>query len=751
MTLSAPRSLSDQQQIEPILFDSTTTIPASASSSTLSSNLVANSNSNNNVRKRRQSTATLISASGCDRVPVLTTTTVCLESDPNSFRQQEQQLAREEETEFPQQTVGHQSQQQQLQPQLQLQLQTQPQPQPKLKEQVEAGLRRIASQRISRNQNSTLQTTFSKQQQQPVQVKVERPSQDINIAELKQDLNKPIQLVNQQQRQSNFPQPDRNNLSINQNNPKQLAIYINGKIRSNSIFCQSSSANSFSSILNRFHGSGSNTNSATSANSTTRLGEQEHSREQQELGVLNQADCGAGEFVATNKKQQSLCLRLKRNYFKWNVNQVNQQQQHKQSGRARNKVFNLSSSAKRYLNNQFLHGGDDDENASLTNQNKRGSSVSQKTPLCQASSLPTASPLIRKTSDNTNQTNKAKPQVAAETKVIIEADPSESCRQQQQPSKASYKLNPSSMFLRKAMRYYRLWIYCTNITILLGTLIFILSTIYVMSDYRFKLLVSQSQVRQGMHVENINNNHEQMATISNQNGKQQAIDEADNSTSSSADLKEPSIESSLPLNDSKSSASFNNGNLNSDGGATDANGSGSSEKDFDIHIKYSEPSVIIAYAVIVIQAGVLQAIGCFGAIRMKERWIQAFWYMILGLTVFDVVFLLYWLNRYDLIVNSLQRHMKFRLREHYGSFVETTLYPTNQQFESSTGIYLNLALTQNPSTIDTLLESDIGLVSSSRSPLSSSSSVAPSYTGGSSIVPTNELYSQMDKILTVSI
>lgn len=755
MTLSAPRtaSLSDQQ-IEPILFESTANIPASVSSSTLSSNLVANNNNtsnnnnssnyNHNGSKRRQSTATLISASGCPTgTPSLTN--VLLQIEPNQCQQAEETIP----------IVNHQYNQ---------------------KERVEENLRRIASQRLSRGKQAVTSTVSQ-------QVKVERSSQE-SPKELKQ-----TSPVSHQQQARNQLQANQNNqLTTDQNNnPKQLAIYINGKIRSNSIFCQSTSANSFSSLLNRFSGASSNNNNSSiseTTNAATTNTQTVKQKQQQPLRYINQIDDGTGEIVSgitsnhqANEKQQSFCQRLKRKSFKWNGKRSNKQveqtiskdQQLKQGGR--NKVFSFSYNAKRFCNNRLLsdNAADDaDESASLTNNQlitaNKDSKEGRKPLFCETEYK----------NSNLNQASKELATFAAETKVIIESETSESSgqqqtnnnqeEQQQQTTKTSYKLNPSSMFLRKAMRYYRLWIYCTNITILLGTLIFILSTIYVMSDYRFRLLVSQSPIRQSTLSEN---NHDRTlpTTNHNQNDKRLSItNQADDS--SLAGIKP--LPETLLLSKSKSVTNQTPPSQFRSGGSESKSKSKSeseSERDFDIHINYSEPSVMLAYAVIAIQAGVLQAIGCFGAIRMKERWIQAFWYLILGLTVFDVVFLLYWLNRYEFIVNSLQQHLKFRLKEHYGSFVVETVTETGtelgrerkttpNQLTSISGSlienYFNFA--SNDPSIELLDRSNHDYYTSSTRGLKRSSRSTP-FTGGGelSVVLNNELHSQMDKILTVSI
>lgn len=405
-------------------------------------------------------------------------------------------------------------------------------------------LRRIASQRLSRKQSAAAESNQETKKQASSQTQAVVQKQFL------------------QQQQQTQPQAHQN--------PKQLAIYINGKIRSNSIFCQSSSVNSFSSILNRFHYH-TNNNNTTNQNETYKCSQRKSNTE------------STGELLE-NDKDSPLRLCQQEETDKPNTKSFDRRASRKLSNSSNEEdrdikgatqlATNLRSRAQYFLRNYLLPSSDKKTTTKKTKKNKL-----------------TDCRLRNSYSDpNNNENSNSESYVTVRTKEDNETN------------KTSYKLNPSSMFLRKAMRYYRLWIYCTNITILIGTLIFILATIYVVSDYRFKLLVTTSSHK----------------------------------------------ESSINSEEDETSVKV--------------------EKDYDIHISYTEPSVIITYAVIVIQAGVLQAIGCFGAIRMKERWIQAFWYLILGLTVFDVVFLLHWLNRYDFVVRSLHHHMTSRLSQSYGQF-----------------------------------------------------------------------------------
>lgn len=202
-------------------------------------------------------------------------------------------------------------------------------------------------------------------------------------------------------------------------------------------------------------------------------------------------------------------------------------------------------------------------------------------------------------------------------------------------NKPNYKLNPSSMFLRKAMRYYRLWIYCTNILIFFGALIFILAAIYVTSDYRIKLLVTRSHSEdEPLGLQTVRNDRRHEPELSGLTNNRLT----------------PTRLATAPR-------------------AGEAGNAGAgSPRQYDIHISYSEPCVIIVYAVIAIQAGVLQVFGCIGAIRMKEKWIQAYWYTILALCALDLMFVIYWGYRYKSIIASLHQHMSTRLNQHYGHF-----------------------------------------------------------------------------------
>lgn len=232
------------------------------------------------------------------------------------------------------------------------------------------------------------------------------------------------------------------------------------------------------------------------------------------------------------------------------------------------------------------------------------------------------------------------------------------------------------MFLRKAMRYYRLWIYCANITILLGAILFIIATVYVLSDYRVRLLVSYGNSKENdfnsRSTTSNNNNH---TIVPNYHSLRNSSKDRDRDTNTNTNTN---ANTNIRLNVDRFEARGQDRGI---------------EIEHDVYISYSEPAILIAYIAIAIQAGVLQAIGCFGAVRMKEKWIQAFWLLILALTIFDVVFLLYWINRVDIISKSLHRSLSKRLNQNYGHELEnSSSLPADLNFKMDKVLSVSLTL-----------------------------------------------------------
>lgn len=428
-------------------------------------------------------------------------------------------------------------------------------------------------------------------------------------------------------------QPGANNQQLSNNaisspSPQQLAIYINGKIRSNSIFCRSTSSNSFTSILKSFHHKEPQGHSVDQDQRPRGASGGTHHHQARSSSGASVAG-SASEHANSNSHRQLL---------------FDPENQAKNSGNFTKRRLGSSSRAKSVIGRFLLPAGGHLLGRCLKQkQTDTGRAPESKTP-----------------SDD-NGLRKA-PGADLKAAQQQQADQLDDTEEEQKQTASSYKLNPSSMFLRKAMRYYRLWIYSANLTILLGTLIFVLSTIYVTSDARIKLLISSSS------------------------SSPEVTASGDSSSSSSRKLWQKSWPANdrhavLPGDTTAGASQQDDGsrrhqtnNNRTDSDPAPGTGPGSSGSTYEheqakLHefgVSLNEPAIILAYVAIAVQMGLLQAIGCFGAIRMKEKWIQAFWYLISVLTLFDVVFLIYWLQRYDLMVKSLRHEMTFRLTRQYG-------------------------------------------------------------------------------------
>lgn len=362
-------------------------------------------------------------------------------------------------------------------------------------------------------------------------------------------------------------------VAIEKPTARQLAIYINGKIRSNSIFCRSNSA----ALSNEATLNSLNLNSTSNGHLTNCTDVKSHPQ-------TSQRESHSSQFKAIEQTVNAIADQNQLKDGHWRRTSRRLANQTRQvGGRLLGRVQrSLREHASKRAN--FTSGS----NLLQIPENKKGTQGKQVA-LGHAGASITDSLSQRIANQTTSSVQDAN---------LEQAKEKPSCWAEERDQEASYKLNPSSMFLQKAMRYYRLWIYCTNVAILVGTALFAAATIYVISDFRIKLLVSSQE-----------NVHEEAASESNPSQKQH----------------------SKPV----------------------------------YYLSFSEPALLLGYVAMALQAGLLQAIGCFGSIRMKERWIQAFWLTILGLTLFDVAFLVYWLHRYEFVVKSLKSDLSARLTSDY--------------------------------------------------------------------------------------
>lgn len=129
------------------------------------------------------------------------------------------------------------------------------------------------------------------------------------------------------------------------------------------------------------------------------------------------------------------------------------------------------------------------------------------------------------------------------------------------------------MFLNQAMRYYRLWIYCCNLILLVSVLIFIVLAVWVITDIRLALFPS---------------------------------------------------------------------------------------------IQLHQPTLIYAYFALALQGGILQAIGCVGALRMNERLLTIYWTLMLVLLFGDAIVGMVWLFRYQQLTTNLRSDLRSRFLSDYG-------------------------------------------------------------------------------------
>lgn len=56
--------------------------------------------------------------------------------------------------------------------------------------------------------------------------------------------------------------------------------------------------------------------------------------------------------------------------------------------------------------------------------------------------------------------------------------------------------------------------------------------------------------------------------------------------------------------------------------------------------------------------GFIQLIGCFGALRLSERLLNTYWLLLLLLLIGDAMLGVFWMFRFEFILNDLQGSIK---------------------------------------------------------------------------------------------
>ncbi|XP_069689383.1 uncharacterized protein [Periplaneta americana] len=79
-----------------------------------------------------------------------------------------------------------------------------------------------------------------------------------------------------------------------------------------------------------------------------------------------------------------------------------------------------------------------------------------------------------------------------------------------------------------------------------------------------------------------------------------------------------------------------------------------------------QPSFLYAYLALATQSGLLQLVGCLGALRLNERLLNVYWLLLLVLLFGDAIVGIVWVFRFDKICADLRPTLKQRLAAEYG-------------------------------------------------------------------------------------
>lgn len=105
-------------------------------------------------------------------------------------------------------------------------------------------------------------------------------------------------------------------------------------------------------------------------------------------------------------------------------------------------------------------------------------------------------------------------------------------------------------------------------------------------------------------------------------------------------------------------------------------------------VRYYHPTFLYAYAATVLQGGVIQVIGCIGALRLNERLLQVYWLVLLLLLCGDIVVGTVWVFRFQRLCAALPTELAGRLSTEYGVRPEfTALWDHVQWAEQCCGLF----------------------------------------------------------------
>ncbi|CAG7821207.1 unnamed protein product [Allacma fusca] len=104
-------------------------------------------------------------------------------------------------------------------------------------------------------------------------------------------------------------------------------------------------------------------------------------------------------------------------------------------------------------------------------------------------------------------------------------------------------------------------------------------------------------------------------------------------------------------------------------------------------VELYQPTFLYAYVALLLQCGVLQTIGCLGALRLNQKLLNTYWTLLLVLMIGDIVVGLIWAFRLDGIKDALKPNLKRRLETEYGRDLDfTQVWDWVQKHEMCCGI-----------------------------------------------------------------
>ncbi|GAB6018575.1 hypothetical protein CHUAL_000267 [Chamberlinius hualienensis] len=91
-----------------------------------------------------------------------------------------------------------------------------------------------------------------------------------------------------------------------------------------------------------------------------------------------------------------------------------------------------------------------------------------------------------------------------------------------------------------------------------------------------------------------------------------------------------------------------------------------------VQLPMHHPTFIYAYITLVVQGGILPAIGCYGAVRLNERWLNVYWAVLLLVLVGDIVVGVAWIFLFGDLTRNLPGDLLSRFQTNYAQEYQFT-------------------------------------------------------------------------------